>query len=246
MAAKLSIEQALSYGFDRITTRGGAILLAVYVLFQLVTQVSVQSLFSSLLTEFVSAEEVARTYPLAVDLPIAVSGGLTALLVLVGIVLGVVTIRALYSDIDDVPSADHTRRLVRTVGVLIVVSIVTFVAVLIGSVFFLIPGIFLAVSLVFATIVVAIEDAGIIESLERSWELASGNRIQLLVLGVIIGVVGGLTGFVFGIVGVFAPVVGDLATTITSGVLSLFGAAVLVGAYRQLAGEREPVSTSEW
>lgn len=246
MDPKLSIGQALSYGLDRITTRGGAILLVVYVLFQLVTQVSVQSLFSSLLAELLSGEETTGMYPLAVDLPVAVSGGLTALLVLVGSVLGVVTIRALYSDINDVPTADHTRRLARTVGVLLVVSIVTFVAVLIGSIFFLVPGIFLGVSLIFATVAVAIEDGGVVESLERSWELTSGNRIELFVLGVIMGVVGGLIGFVFGIVGVFAPVVGDLATTIMSGILSLFGAAVLIGAYRQLAGEREPVSTSEW
>ncbi|WP_222916735.1 hypothetical protein [Natrinema sp. SYSU A 869] len=245
MSYKLSIERALSYGFDRITTRGGAILLAVYVLFQLVTQVSVQSFFSGLFTELFPDEEFSQTYPLAVDLPISIGGGLTALLMLVGSVLGVVTIRALYSDINDVPTADHTRRLVRTAGVLVVVTVITFFAVLIGSVFLLFPGIFLAVCLVFAPIAVVIEDAGVIESLERSWELTSENRIRLFILGAVIGVGSGLVSLVFTVVGV-APIVGNLVTAITSGVFTLFGAAVLVGAYRQLAGERETVSTSEW
>ncbi|WP_144240178.1 hypothetical protein [Natrinema altunense] len=246
MTTKLNLSNALSYGFDRITTRGGAILLVVYVLFQLAMQVSVQSLFSQVLADAFPDEEFSHLYPLAVDLPAAVSAGVTALLVLVGAVLGVVTIRALYAGLNDVPTADHTRRLARTAGVMVVVSVVTFVAILIGTALLFFPGVFLAVSLVFATVVVIIEDAGVIESLERSWELTSGNRFRLLVLGVIIGVGGGLVGFAFGIVGVFAPVVGELATTVTSGVLSLFGAAVLVGAYRQLAGDREPRSTSEW
>ncbi|ELY76216.1 hypothetical protein [Natrinema pallidum] len=246
MTTKLNLSDALSYGLDRITTRGGAILVVVYALFQLAMQVSVQSLFSRVLADVFPDEKSSQLYPLAVDLPIAVSAGVTALLVLVGAVIGVVTIRALYAGINDVPTADHTRRLARTAGVTVIVSVVTFVAVLVGTAFLIFPGIFLAVSLVFATVVVIIEDAGVIESLERSWELSSGHRFRLLVLGVIIGAGGGLVRLAFGIVGVFAPVVGELATTVTSGVLSLFGAAVLVGAYRQLAGDREPRSPSEW
>ncbi|QLG60964.1 hypothetical protein [Halorarum salinum] len=237
MSPTLDVGGALSYGFDRLTTRGGAILIGAYVLFQVVTQVSFQSLFAELFAGVLPAERLAQTYPLALDLPIGVSGGSTVLLLIAGSVLAVVTMRAIHDDIDRMPTADHTRRLVRTVVVMIVVSIVTFVAILIGTVFLVLPGIFLAVSLVFAQPAVVLEDAGVVEALERSWSLTAGNRIRLFALGVVIAVVAGIAGGAFSLLGIVSPTVGTLLSSIVSAIMSLFGLAVLVGAYRQLAAE---------
>ena len=236
MSDTFEIGAAFSYGVDKLTTRGGAILVAAYVFHQLVTQLSVQSMFAQLFADTFSADQLDQIYPLAIDLPVTVSGGLFVLLLLVGMALMVVATRALYSDIDRLPTADHTRRLGRTVAVTFVVSIIYGLAVGIGTVLFVIPGIFLAVSLVFAQPAVILEDAGVIEALERSWSLTSGNRLKLFGLGVLVVVLSGVVGGVVGLFGAFVPVLGDLVSAAVTGVASVFGLAVLVGAYQQLAG----------
>ncbi|MDS0476525.1 hypothetical protein [Natrinema sp. 1APR25-10V2] len=244
MTHKLNIGRVLRYGFDRVTTRGGAMLLGAYVLFQLANQVGFQSLVFGLLAETVSEDQLSQGYPLAVDMPTTVSAGLIVLLMIAGLALGVVTMRAIYADIDSLPTADHTRRLGRTVGVAFVVMVITTLAVMIAMPFFLLPGIYVGISLMFAYIVVAIEDAGVVESLERSWELASGNRLELFGLGFVLVVVGGMTGALVAIVGLFVPVVSILGLPIAIGVLSVYSVAVQVGAYRQLAGESETTSSA--
>ncbi|UPV99734.1 hypothetical protein M0R88_14585 [Halorussus gelatinilyticus] len=243
MSPKLSTTSALNYAVSQLATRGGAILVAAYAAYQIATQVVIQSLFVGVLGSSLDAAQLSQAYPLAVGLPTTVSAVLTVAVVLAGTALGVVAMRALYEDIDAVPTADHTRRLVRTVGVLFVVSVIVFVATTIGFVFLVLPGLFLAVSLVFAALVVAVEDAGIGESLKRSWELASGNRLRLFLLGVVVVIGSGLAGVVGTLFGGVGPLVSALLTSVVSGLVSLFSVAVLVGAYRQLAGE-DGVETS--
>jgi len=237
----LDIGETFRYAFDRLATRGGGLLLVAYLLVQMGTQVTVQSLLAALfegrLPPGGSGPGAARALPFALDLPAAVSGGLTLLLVLGGTVISIVAMRAFYRDIDAVPTAEHTRRLPRTVLVTLVVSLLVSLATMVGFVLLVIPGIFLAVSLVFAVLVVAIEDAGILEALERSWALSSGNRIRLFVLGVILVVVSMLFSAVFTALGLISPLASDLAGAVVSALMGLFGVAVLVGAYRQLAAE---------
>lgn len=246
MVDKINIGDAISYGIDRVMTRGGAMLIAAYFLVQLAIQVSSQSLIMSIVSKSASQEPMSAATPFALDLPVAISGGLIALLMVVSLVLGIVAMRAVYADIDRVPTADHTRRLARTAFVLVVVGIIYCLAVLIGTIFLIIPGIFIAVSLVFVNVIVVIEEAGPIEALERSWELTSGNRIRLFALGLVIGGVGFIVGFVSNIVTFLSPVIGDIATMAVMGVLSLFNVAVLIGAYRQLADDADAAGSPSW
>ena len=237
MSDTFEIGAAFSYGVDKLTTRGGALLLVAYIFHQLAAQVSVQSLFAQLLADTAAGGQVDRIYPLAIDVPVTASGGLFVLLLLVGMALMVVATRALYADIDRLPTADHTRRLGRTVAATLVVSIIYGLAVGIGTVLFIVPGLFLAVSLVFAQPAVILEDAGVIEALKRSWSLTSGNRLKLFGLGVIVAILSGVVGGVIGLFGAFVPVLGDLVSAAVTGVASVFGLAVLVGAYKQLADD---------
>lgn len=246
MKDKVNIGGAFSYGFDRLLTRGGAILLAAYILVQLVSQVSSQSLFMGIFSESTSTEGMSQLYPFALDLPIAISGGLLALLTVVGFVLNIVAMRAFYADIDSVPTADHTRRLARTAVVFFFVSLFFGLAVGIGLVFLIVPGIFLLVSLFFAPITVVIEDAGVVEAFERSWELTSGNRIRLFALGVIFVVGSAVIGGIVSLIGTAAPLVGSLGTTIVNGIVTVFGIGVQIGAYRQLADDPEPADAASW
>lgn len=234
MSKEFSIRSSLGYAVEQLATRGGATLVVAYVVYQVLMQTVVQSLFAEAVG---STGAMSQAYPLAIGLPVAVLAALTVGLVVVGTVLGVVAMRALYEDLDAFPTPDHTRRLARTVGATIVVSIIVSIAIFVGSLFLLLPGLFLAVSLVFAALVVVIEDAGIVESLKRSWSLSSGHRLRLFALGFIVSLGAGLVGAVAGILGVFDPLVGNLASGAVSGAASLFGVAALVGAYRQLTGD---------
>jgi membrane-anchored glycerophosphoryl diester phosphodiesterase (GDPDase) len=235
MATTLDLTGTVRYAFQQIATRTGALLVAAYVLVQLLTQVTVQSAAARFTAARLPADVGGQLYPLAVDMPLALSGGLSVLLILVGLVLGILTMRAFYRDVEDFPTADHTRRIVRTAVVTVVVSLIVFVAVAVGSVFLFVPGIFLAVSLVFAVLAVAVEDAGVVEALKRSWSLTSGNRIRLFVLGFAFVVLSGAVGVVISVTGFVAPAVGDVGGAVVNGVISVFGVALLVGAYRQLA-----------
>ena len=85
----------------------------------------------------------------------------------------------------------------RRIVPIVVVTVVAAVLIGIGAVLILIPGIFLAASFAVATPALMIERAGPIESLKRSWHLATGERWRIIGAGlsmIIIGIV------VFGII----------------------------------------------
>ena len=93
---------------------------------------------------------------------------------------------------------------------IVVVTVVAAVLISIGFVLILVPGIFLATSFAVATPALMIERVGPIESLKRSWSLATGERwrifgaglsmiiISIIVFGIIAAIVylalSGLTG----------------------------------------------------
>lgn len=239
MSQKLGIIDAFTFGIDRLTTKGGLYLVVAYILVQLVTQVSVQSVSASILSGSIPQEQIARNYPLALDLPVAVSGTVTLLMMLAGMTLSIVAMRALYSNIESFPTAEHTRRLPMTILVLFVASTITAVAILIGFVFLILPGIFLAVCLSLVQVAVAVEDAGVIEALQRSWTITKGHRIRLFVLGLIVTVLTMIAGGVFGMLSAVSPIAGTLASAVILSVISLYGLAILVGAYSQLVSGTE-------
>lgn len=246
MSPKLGIIEALKYGINRLTTKGGLYLVLAYIFVQIATQVSVQSVSASILAGTVPQEQLTGSYPLAMDLPVAVSGTVTLLMMFAGMALSIVAMRALYSNIESFPAAEHTRRLPMTLLVLIVVSIVTVIAVLVGFIFLFVPGIFLAVCLAFAQVAVAVEDAGVIEALQRSWSLTKGHRLRLFVLGFIVTIPALIAGGVFGFLSIEFPIGGTLVAAVLLSIYSLYGLGVLVGAYSQLvSGTETSTATTE-
>lgn len=76
------------------------------------------------------------------------------------------------------------------------------IAVSIGSIFLVIPGIYLSLRLQFFAAFIIEEDAGIIESFKKSWELTKGQVLQLfLVLLLMMGI--SIVGILLFVVGVF-------------------------------------------
>ena len=101
----------------------------------------------------------------------------------------------------DVPADWRSSTLagLRNIVAIVVATIVAAVAVWIGILLLIVPGIFLAVSFVVYREALMIEGLGPIASLGRSWRLATGERWRLLGAGLALIVI---SIFAFGIAGV--------------------------------------------
>lgn len=90
----------------------------------------------------------------------------------------------------------------------IVASILVFIAIGIGCILFIIPGIYLAIRLQFFIAFIVEEDCGILDSLKRSWEITDKQVMPLFLLGLaMLGIM--LVGLILLVVGIFVttPVV---------------------------------------
>ena len=109
-----------------------------------------------------------------------------------------------------------------------------------------IPGIFLAVSFLFFTFAVGVEDRGIVGGLKRSWGLSRGNRLKLAVIVILAGVIGlisGIVGTLFDITN--AAIVGELIVNTINSILFVLLYGIIAAAYLQLQGDNpERVDTS--
>ncbi|QKY20291.1 hypothetical protein B4589_007825 [Halolamina sp. CBA1230] len=234
----LNIGDALSSGAEKLTTSGGIQLGIVYVVLQLITVLGANSI-SAEIPPPPGSEGMAADPALA--LPIGIAGG--AALVALGGILNfafmIVALRALDHDaaeLGSIPSgvADN---MVKTWVFLLIAMIVQGIAVLLGYIALIIPGIFLMVSLIFTQVFVAVEGEGPFEALSSSWSLAKGNRFPLFGLGVVVFVISLLVSIPTGIVMLFSPAVGMVLTYTVSGFVAIFSLGVLIDAYHQLQSE---------
>ena len=84
-------------------------------------------------------------------------------------------------------------------------SLITGFVVLAGFLFFIIPGIYLALRLQFFQAFIIEENAGIIESLHKSWEITKGQALALFILAlVMIGIL--ILGCILFGIGIFVAV----------------------------------------
>lgn len=182
--------------------------------------------------------QLGLTFPM----PAAAAG----LLVVAGFVFGTVVFLAATRALSRDPaeraslSADlFTRRMGRAVVSAIGANVVVSVAVLVGFVFLVIPGVFLAVSFVFVAFAIGVEDERALDALRRSWGLASGNRWRLLALGIVVGVGTGLLGGVGSLVSVVNPTAGQILSLVVAAPASILGYGILADAYVQLRDAHE-------
>lgn len=84
-------------------------------------------------------------------------------------------------------------------------SLITILAVAIGCLFFLIPGIYIAIRLQFFLAFIIEENAGVIDSLRKSWEITKGEVLPLFILGLVMCGITLLGLILFGI-GIFAAI----------------------------------------
>lgn len=227
----LHIGEALSRGFEKLTTGAGLQLAAAYAVLTLLSTVGINSVTVAVTTGLQN--------PPALVLPVGVAGGaaLFAVGVLANVVVSLVLLRTMAHErtaLAAIPS-DATRSLVRGSVFLFVANLLVGVTVGVGFLFLIFPGVFLFVSLAFTQVFVAVEDMGPVESMSASWRLAKGNRLSvfllflaLFALALIVGVVGIVPSLV-------SPLLGSVATILLSSVVNVYVVATIVDAYLQLS-----------
>ena len=244
----LQLGQAVSNGIRRILTPTGGILLVGFLALQLLTQASINTAVTSVFPDGPAGEIEAA---LGMTLPVSgtVAGGLFVGAVVLSSAYFAVLSRALTrptKELSSFPSDLYTRRMGRATLSLFVGGLIVGPAILIGFVLLFIPGIFLAVSFLFFTFAVGVEDRGIVDGLKRSWELSRGDRLKLSVLVILAGVIG----FISGIVGTLfditnAAIVGELIVNALNSILFVLLYGIIAAAYLQVQGDSpERVDTS--
>ena len=245
----LQLGQAISDGIGRILSTTGAVLFAGLLAIQLVTQVGINTAVVGFLPPEAASAAATGSPGISLPVPPGVGVALTLVGIVVSTVYFVVLARALSRprrELSTLPSTLYSRRIVRATLATFLGGLVVSVAVSIGFVLLVLPGIFLAASFLLFIFAAGVEDRGAIGSLRRSWALARGSRLKLSLLVVAVGVVGGLVGTV----GTLLDVAGlgslsDVAVTVVNSGFFLAVYGTLAAAYGQLRdGESRTTTTA--
>ena len=112
----------------------------------------------------------------------------------------------LFQALDDVePQFSAYGQQSRKIITYFIANIIMAIIVVIGCIFLIIPGIYLALRLQFFQAFIVEEDAGIIESLQRSWKMTKGNVMPLFWLMLsMIGII--LLGIILFVIGIFVAI----------------------------------------
>lgn len=235
----LQIGRAIGRGGRRALNVTGLLLTILTLVYVLVFVSGVNTLVSAALPSAVRGEaQIGLTLPVSS----AVAGLMMIVAMLFGMVVFLAATRAFTQEQSD-QSPDiktlFTRRMGRALLSAIGANIVVSIAVSIGFVLLFVPGLFLSVSFVFVIFAIGIEDARAIDSLRRSWELASGHRWRLLTLVLIVGIGLGLLGSVGSLVSIVDPSLGQIVSLVITAPLSVISYGILADAFVQVRNESE-------
>lgn len=246
----LDVVVALREGVWRATGRNGLLLMGVLFLIGAVNAALSQTVLAGVVdvlvdleradTTSISTAEAIGATPFALPIPPVAAGvGLLGGWVL-GQAVTVVAIRTFVSDTTEhIPQEYRRRRLGWVVVNALVGEVVVGVLVAVGLLLLVVPGIFLAISFYVTQQVIAVEDVNFVDAMYESWGLAAGNRIEVLVLAIVlVGLSIGLS-LPGAVIGEVNPVLGatyDLAVSVP---VTVFSIAAVSRAYVQLVETRE-------
>lgn len=240
----LSVGDALRDGLGRTFERNGLLLIGVFVVIQLATAVGLDTLTRANL-EYLRRQDALPGGAVAgvgdTSTPFAIGLGVTAALLVVFVVAllaeaaRIVAVRTLVSDRTDTVPAGYVRR---NIGMAtlngFVGGIVVFTLTLIGLVILIVPGVFIAVSFLFTRQEIAVRDVNFVDAMGGSWELAVGNRFELLLIGFVVLIAELVVVVIGAIVGAADPTAAALFSAVAGAVAAVFGIASLSRAYVQL------------
>ncbi|HET7325494.1 MAG TPA: hypothetical protein VFJ06_14295 [Halococcus sp.] len=234
----VSITSILKEAANRSIKRNGLILMGILFVLS-----SFSGLLGAGLAQYAGNQQFmpvdAQTAALVV-LPPLVAGLLSLVVGLVSLVVSIGAIRVFVSDeTERLPREYFTRNMGWAVLNFIVGAIVFGIAVGLGLVALILPGIFLLVSLLFWSAFVAVEDQNFIEGFRSSWGLTRGHRLKLLLLGIAVALIALVVGAVFGLGAVGGVFVGFVLVQAGSAIVTVFSTAALAIAYTELTALRD-------
>lgn len=248
----LAIDDALQEGFQRTFARSGLVLIAVFVAFgfanAIVSQSFSQQMFEVMQQSFDQSLQqgpnpfgrgMQTETPFALPLPLSVLGVLTLLSIVVAEAIHIIAIRVFASEqADSVPDDVATRRIGLATINGIVGGVIAGVLTVLGLIFLVVPGIYIAISLFFVRQEIAVADKNFIDALGDSWSLTEGNRWELLGLAIIVIVINLIAGSPSVVLAFLDRTVASAVSIVIGAVTTTFGIAVATRAYEQLRRER--------
>ena len=247
----LDIGEAIENGLERALNRNSAILMGLFFVVSLISQVFGDTSMRSFLEqgnltpffqELVEQFSIAELTPLAMDLPqgvVTAGGMITALL---SLIITVGTVRAFLSDGElDIEASYFTDNILWVLANVVAGAVVFGLTLTAGFVALIIPGIFLFVSLFFWSFYVIDQDLNFFEALKSAWRDTKGNRLMTLALlfivfignAVLTTVVGGLLSVVGSTIGGLA--LGSVLGLVPSAIGMVLTWAIFTEGYRQIS-----------
>ncbi len=258
----IDIGRAFREGASRTAGKNGLLLAAAFTGIALLTTVLFQSLlvagFEAALSAFQTAspadlgleqaeydetvaefetalEEVRATAPLALGVSAGVAAGALLLTALVAEAVSIVAVRVFAADDSEaVDSAVVTDNILLATLNGFVGGIVVWGLIVLGSLFFLLPGIILAVLFYFLRQEIALNDRNFVQAMADSWRATKGNRIEVFLVGAALVIISRLEEVSATVLGIFSTTAGTAIAAVVGGLLAAFGAAVATRAYVQI------------
>ena len=240
----LDIDRSLREGYERTVASNGLILAGAFFVLSAVNALVAAgggprypAMRFGLFGRPATGSEIFLPPPLA---------GLISLVAGLGtIILAIVALRTFVTDETEHLPEEHFRDgMVWAFLNFLVGALVFGVAVAIGFVLLVVPGLFLLVSLIFWEVFVAVEGQNFLEAMEHSWQLTRGHRWQLFGLGFVVLLITLVVNAAFGIPGALVGGLGAvLVSQAGSALTTVFGSAVLARTYVQLTEEESEPGT---
>lgn len=230
----LQLGTAIGRGIRRSLTPVGGLLTALTVGYMLVFVGAVNSLVAAALpAELRDQASLGLTVPIGAP----AAGAVMVLGLLFGMVIFLAATRAFTREAEDrgrIDASLFTRRMVRAVLSAIGANVVVTLAVTVGFVLLVVPGLFLSVSFLLVVFAIGVEDRRAVPALRRSWRLARGNRWRLLALVLVVGVGTGAIASVASLLSIVDPTLGQALSLLVSAPLGVMGYGIFADAYVQL------------
>jgi hypothetical protein len=229
----LRLTSAITDGIRRVLTRTGGVLFGLLLLQQFLLITSLNTVL-----EAQAPRAAADVIGLSLPVPATVAGAVFLGSVVFSGVYFVVLARAFarpQSRLSSFPADLYTRRMGRATLSMLVGGLVVSIAITVGFVLFILPGLFLSACFLFFIFAIGVEDRGVTGALKRSWALSKGHRLRLVVIVLATGLAGLVVGVVptlFQLAG--APALGDVATVLLNGTIFVFVYGVMAAAYLQV------------
>jgi hypothetical protein len=234
----INITTILREAASRSVKRNGLILVGIVFVLSLLSGLLGAGVAQYANQQFASVE--MQTNALFV-LPPLVAGLLALIMGVATLVVSIAAIRVFVTDETERLPREHFTRNMGWAALNVIVGAAVFgIAVALGLVALIIPGIFLLVALAFWSVFVAVEDQNFIEGFRSSWGLTRGHRLKLLLLGIAVMVVSVMVEIVFEIGGEISGAVGGFVLAqAASAPVTVFSAAALALTYTELTALRE-------